>query len=322
MLLFLITCDLALVTCCIDADTIRTSEGKEIKGIVIEEYKDRLVFSTADGEINLMKSDVRDLVFDSEEDNLIKLAEQARERRDYQKSYSYYNMALKKNPDSKPARDGIVFLQGYLFRKDEVRKEDDIKRREEFERYGSLIPSVKSEEDELREAEEKLRTSLGMTLETRGGFTFIENVARNTPAYNAGIRNDDILVAVWARLTGYMPLKDVLSLLLEKPSIELKCTIERNVGVVKNRSWGIFSKPNDLIGASFSMEFDGLTIAYIKEGGPADKAGLKKSDLITAIDGKPTRYMPLKDAIKIIRSSKSNYVKFTLRREILIWRKD
>ena len=73
--------------------------------------------------------------------------------------------------------------------------------------------------------------------------------------------------------------------------------------------------------ATFTMEFDGLTVSGVKEGGSAFEAGLKKGDLITAIDGNSTRYMPLKKAIELIRNSKTGSTKLTLRREIIIWRK-
>ncbi|MDP3804542.1 MAG: hypothetical protein Q8Q87_03200, partial [Candidatus Omnitrophota bacterium] len=35
------------------ADAVYTEEGKELKGIVVEDYRDRVVLSTADGEITI-----------------------------------------------------------------------------------------------------------------------------------------------------------------------------------------------------------------------------------------------------------------------------
>lgn len=296
------------------ADTINTNDGKELKGIVVEDYKDRLILSTADGEITVMKADIRELYYDSEEDNLIKLAEQARERRDYTKSYAYYNMAFKLNPNSKAAKDGLVFLQGYLFRQEQVRKEDDIKLREDFERSGSPIKAAKAEEDAVKEMAETLKKTIGVTLGQSENFPVVENVSPKSAASEAGVKPGDKLVAIWARLTGYMNLKDVMAALLDKPSLELKCTIERTVNVPV--------APRDLIGATLAMEFDGLTISEVKEDTPAFGAGLKKGDLITAIEGKSTRYMPLKTAITEIKKAKGSVTALTLRREVLIWRKD
>ncbi len=294
-----------------NADTIHTKDNQELKGIVVEDYNDRLTFSTADGEISVMKSNIKDLYFDMEEDNMIKLAEQARDKGDYQKAYSYYQMAAKLNPDSKQVKDGLVFLQGYLFRKDEVRKEEAVKRQEELERYGPMISPEKSQEEEFKDGVEKLKRSLGLSLAQKGNLPEAEGVSKNSPAYNAGIRKGDLVAAVWSKLTGYLSLKDVIDMLLEKSSIEIKCTIERTAEVARRRGD---------IGASFSMEFDGLTVANVKDPSPALDAGLKKKDLIVAIDGQSTRYMPLRKALELIKKSRSETVKLTLRRELTIWR--
>jgi 23S rRNA G2069 N7-methylase RlmK/C1962 C5-methylase RlmI len=56
-------CGLWTVDCGL-SDTIYTKDGKELKGIIVEDYKDRIVFSTVDGQLTLMKSDVKELYFD------------------------------------------------------------------------------------------------------------------------------------------------------------------------------------------------------------------------------------------------------------------
>lgn len=296
------------------ADTIYTEDGKELKGIVVEDYRDRVVLSTADGEITMLKSNIRELYFDSEEDNLIKLAEQSRERKDYLKAFVYYDKVLKLDPKSKAAMDGIVFLQGYLFRKEQVQKEDDIKRREAIENYGAALPIASSEEEREKKAAENLKKSIGITLIAGSGFPVIDSVRPKSPAAEAGIKKADVLIAVWARLTGYLSLAEVMDMLLDKPSLELKVTIERvfDVGL----------DAGNITGASLSMEFDGLTVGKVKEDSPAFRAGIKKGDLITAINGQSTRYMPLNKAQELVKRSKEKYVKFSIRRETLIWRKD
>ena len=311
LILFLIFCFLFPVTDLARADTIRTNDGKELKGIVVEDYKDRAVFSTADGEITVMKSDIRELYFDSEEDNLISLAEQAKARRDYEKAYAYYNMAFKANPYSKAAKDGLVFLQGYLFRQEEAKKEDEVKRRDEFERYGPAAATENMLKEEAGDAAEGLKESAGMALALKDGIPEVSAVAAGSPAYEAGIRKGDRLVSIWGRLTGYTPLKEVIDRLTERSSLEIKCAIERTIEA------GV--KPD--IGASFVMEFDGLTVSAVKDGGQAFEAGLEKGDLIVAIDGNSARYIPLKKAVDLIKDQKKNSVKLTLRRDTLIWRR-
>ena len=132
----------------------------------------------------------------------------------------------------------------------------------------------------------------------------VENVQSHSPADESGVIRGDKLAAIWARLTGYMSLKEVTDALLDKPSLELKCTIERTINIPINPYRIIALGENELIGATFVMEFDGLTIASIRDGGASKEAGLKKGDLVIAIDGKPTRYMPLKNAVSMIKNSR------------------
>ena len=302
------------------ADTIITNDGKEIKGIIVEDYKDRIVFSTADGETTIMKSDIRELSFDSEEDNLIKLAEQMSDRRDYPRAMSYYDMALKANPDSAAAKQGIASLHGALLRKEESRKAADIKRREDIELYGGAgvgRAGPNNRDDMVR----KLDESTGMKIMISGSSPEIEAVKPGEPAYEAGLRKGDLLVSVWGKLTGYLSLEEILDLILNKSAIESSVTFERTFDVkVDSRKKMIF-RSEDLIGVLFVMELEGLTISTVKEESPAIEAGLQKGDLVSAIDGKATRYMTLKKAISLIKKSRAGSVKLTIRRKVTIWRK-
>ncbi|MCX5686937.1 MAG: PDZ domain-containing protein [Candidatus Omnitrophica bacterium] len=263
------------------ADTVYTEDGKEVRGIVVEDYRDRIVLSTVDGEITLIKSNVKELYFDSEEDNLIKLAEQSRERKDYLKAFVYYDKALKLNPKSKAAMDGVVFLQGYLFRKEQVQKEEDVRKREAIENYGAVVPTMPTDEEKEKKAAETLKKTVGITITTESGLPVVDSVQLKSPAAEAGIKKGDKLIAVWARLTGYLSPAEVRDILLDKPSLELKITVERVFDV--KLDWG------NATGMSLSMEFYGLTVAGVKEYSPAFRAGIKKGDLITAIDGQSTK---------------------------------
>lgn len=313
ILALLITYNLQFTTYS-NADTVYTKDHKELKGIIIEDYKDRIVFSTADGEQTIMKEDVMELYYDTEEQNLIKLAEQARDRGDFIKSFVYYDKAFKLDPSSRQAKDGIVFLQGYLFKKDMAQKEEVIRRHNELEQTGANPEVVvKSEEEKFKDSLKKLRETAGISLEPEGGITRIENVRIGSPAYEAGIRNGDVLIAIWGRLVGYMTLREVVETILEKTSLETKCTIERAVDV---------KGTTDIMGTDLKMQFEGLTVSAVRENGPASEAGIKKGDIITEINGNSTRYMPLNRAIELIRKSKGDIVNLILQREVVMWGKE
>lgn len=301
------------------ADTIYTNDGKELKGIVVEDYKDRLTLSTPDGERMVMKSDIKELYYDTEEENLIKLAEQASEKKDYTRSYSLYEKALRMNPDSKRAKDGIVFLQGFLFRKGEAMKEEAVRRQEELERgQPAAISAEKDEEARLLEYAENMRKSLGISLEIKGGLPVVKTVVPGSVMYEAGVREGDIISSVWGKLTGYLSLAEVMAMLLEKPSLELKIAIERTLDIELPANRTIMTGTKELIGASLDMQLDGLTITTVA----SPESGLNEYDLVVAIDGNHTRYMPLKKAVDMIKNSKKDAVQLTIKRELLVWRKD
>ncbi|MFA5500211.1 MAG: PDZ domain-containing protein [Candidatus Omnitrophota bacterium] len=289
-------------------DTIYTKEDKEIKGIIVEEYKDRILMSTAEGEKMIMKGDIKELYFDTEEQNLIKLAEQALDRGDYLKAFVYYDKAFKINPDLKAAKDGIVFLQGYLFKKDMSKKEQDVMRRNEFEKRGAGGVLIKTDEERFKEALEKLKKTIGVSLASDGAITRIDSVRLGSPAYEAGMRKGDVLIAVWGRLVGYLSLQQVAERLLEKTSIETACTIERSVDLIGGD-----------IGADFKMQLDGMTVADVNPGSPAQRAGLKQNDIIMEINDRPTRYMPIKKALELIKKEQDNVIILTFRRNITMW---
>ena len=304
------------------ADTIYTNDGKEVRGIIVEDYKDRIVMSTVDGEITSLKSDIKQLFYDSEADNLVKLAEQSRERGDMIKASDYYNMALRADPNSKAAKDGIIFLQGYLFRKEQVKKEDEVKKQEELENFGvAKIAEDKPEAEKIKDLSANMRANVGITLAMDDGKHIVENVIQNSPAAEAGVKRGDVIVAVWGRLTGYMSLEAIMKVLSEKPSLEIKCTIARDISIYPNPGRMIMSSLNDMIGAAFTMQFDGLTVSNVAENGPAFESGLAKNDLVVSIDGKSTRYMPLKTAISLMRGTKDSLIRLKIRRELIIWRK-
>ena len=56
-------------------DTVYLNDGKEKKGIVVEDYTDRIVLSTYEGEKTLFKKNISKVVYDLTEQNLVKLGD-------------------------------------------------------------------------------------------------------------------------------------------------------------------------------------------------------------------------------------------------------
>ncbi|MBN1353105.1 MAG: PDZ domain-containing protein [Candidatus Omnitrophica bacterium] len=289
-------------------------QGEEIKGIVVEEYSDRIVLSTYEGEKTIMKDAIRQIVYDLPEQNLVKLGDAFVARHDLEKAYFFYDKALKVNPDYEIASIKRNYVAGYLFRRSRERKLEDVKRMQAAEEWTKSAVAGKAEES----ADKKLNDEIGITIAMDGGRAKIADVRKGSPAYLAGLRKNDVLVSAWGRLTGYMKKEDIENLLMEHGPGEIRIEIERKFVVNKALTPAALDYVS-LIGGKFDMLIDGLTLVDVKEGGPCETAGLKKDDLIMAINGAPTRYMPLARAIKIVKRQDNKKVVFLARRSLTIW---
>lgn len=69
------------------------------------------------------------------------------------------------------------------------------------------------------------------------------------------------------------------------------------------------------IGIVISKQNDLLTVISPMEGTPAYRAGIKAKDVITKVDGQPTRDMMLWEAVKLMRGEPGTSVIITVRRE-------
>ncbi|MGH8233907.1 MAG: PDZ domain-containing protein [Rhodanobacteraceae bacterium] len=69
-----------------------------------------------------------------------------------------------------------------------------------------------------------------------------------------------------------------------------------------------------MLGMAVSPAGDGLQVYAVTPGGPAERAGLKTSDLITAVDGKPVRLDDMASAGKIWNAQVGTPIALTVRR--------
>ncbi|MFH1594405.1 MAG: PDZ domain-containing protein [Candidatus Omnitrophota bacterium] len=302
-----LTCCCAIAYC----DTVALKDGKMIKGIIVEDFEDRVVISTYEGEKTVLKADMSKMVYDLAEQNFVALGDSYLAQDAYQKAYFYYQKALEVNPDHKAARDKMNYVMGYVYRSSEKEKIRDVARRQELEDW----PVPEGGETDYESRLEKL---IGIVLVEEDSFSKIESVVKESPAYMSGLREDDILISVWGRYTRYIQKDEIVRIMLEKNIGEIKVGIERDILI---RRWGPGRFGHkEIIGGDLDIKFDGLIVTDIESGGPGHKSGLEENDLIVAINGESTRYMPLKEVIKRIMDSWDKDLKFTIRRDLTIWR--
>ncbi len=290
------------------SDTIIFKDGAEAKGIIVEDYKDRIVISTYEGEKTFLKSGVRSIFYDLPEQNLIVLGDKHASRGDYSRAYFYYERAFKLNPDYELAREKMNFVTGYLFRRSQEEKKLAVQRRQELEKWPQAV-------DERDDPEALMWQDLGIRVNPQGKYVLVDEVRRKSPADMAGIRKDDKIVSVWGRFTGYMTIEEVAGVLLKETSGETRIAVARDININADNVNASYS---EFLGGKLEMLFDGLT--FVSQDN-SDRTGLDNGDLVTHINGSPTRYMPLQEAINMIEKGKKTAITLTIQKDFTLWRK-
>jgi C-terminal processing protease CtpA/Prc len=312
-----------LLTCgVLCADTILLKDGQELKGVVVEEYHDRLIFSTERGEICLLKKDTERVIYDTPEENYVKLGAFYRDKGDYNSALYYYEAAYKLNPDLKNAKEGVVLITNMIFRRRQADLEKEVALKQDIENtMGKTIiaESVKAA-GPSKETIDELWKKVGIAIGNTGYDIKVNKVLRDSSAYECGVRAGDIIVSIWGKLIKYMKLSDVYGLFLDRKVSELRLAIERDKVVILKKG-GFFGGAESMIGGKLGMEFEGLTVVDAKPGGPLEKTGITKGDRIVELGGSSTRYMPLESVYKLVEETKGKSVRLKMQREITFWKR-
>jgi membrane-associated protease RseP (regulator of RpoE activity) len=279
------------------ADTIFLTSGQQIKGLVVEEYADRVILNTPDGEVLIMKDLIDDIFYDLPEQNYLYLGNRALTDLNFSVAQSLYQKSLDLNPDFTEAHDALMFL-------------DDFRDRREFGINRWLS-------DRLLVA---VRRSLGVVIKPARGEYVVDAVIDKSPAAAAHIRKNDTLTAVWSKNIKYMLPDDALQFFVGKPGTSVKLTIRRCV-TLRNDLPGAFRGKEKQLWLDVGVaEGKGLVVASVNETSQLQTAELKKYDRIVLINGKPTRYMPLEDIKKMIARTGKEALYLEIERDVLLYR--
>jgi len=294
------------------ADTVYMKKNGHIKGVVVEDYKDRIVLSTMNGEKQLMRTDIEQLIYDREEQNLVSLAELCQDKGQFIKAYYYYNKALSINPEYKKARKGLNYVGIYVVNSGRKQKLDHVERLNAGERTSLGI-----NEGADKEKRERVKDVLGLTLSKNLENIVISEVRPASPAAKSGIKKGDIITSLWARSVKYMDPEDIMDKLLS-PVMDVQITVKRHYNLnLKNASL----KYGNLAGIKPGYsEMEGMIVEDVYESSPADEIGIKKDDIISEIGGQDVRYMGIKELNNIINSASGGSIILTVKRDMVIWK--
>jgi len=271
------------------ADTIYYNSGETLKGLVVEEHRDRIVVSTEAGEWTVFRKDIAEVFYDDPERNYVYLGNQALLMENFAAAHGFFRKALQLHPDFRDA-------EGALNRLADLKKKSESPERE-ADPVGAL------------------QNRWGLTLTSTANGVQIQAVKKGSLAARAGILAQDLLVSAWGESLAFLPLEEVARALLGPPGSPVGLAVQRAVslapGVSKKRAWP---------GWTLSMESLGLTVTAVEPSGAAVKKGIQPQDRIIEIGGRFTRYLPLEEAVRITRDAQKKGLLVVIHRDLLIKR--
>jgi len=267
------------------ADTIYYNSGLSEKGLIVEEYHDRFLFSKEVGEKEVLKSEIKELFFDEYFQNNFYLGKRHEEKNDFDKALTFYEMSLKSRPDYKETQDAIKGLEDAKWRLN--------KKWEDHVLSGMVTDQ------------------LGVKLEKSGRQIVVTTSSEK-------LKQGDAVIRCWAKPLTHADLNTAFRYLVGLSNTMVKLVIERDIPVEFSAGFdflALIKKPP----LKISMELDGSVITHIQAEGPFSGSGLKEADIITKIDNHPTRYMELREIRnKIFYGDKKKII--TVRREVMLMR--
>ena len=280
------------------ADTVYLTSGEAVKGLVVEEHHDRIVFSTYKGEIEIPKFSIDQIFFDTEEGNQIYLGNKALDEGEFELALGFYQKAYQINPDLEKVKGALVRLLDAINRKN-----------------LNISP---------QDAPVKLKEQLGIAIERHKNKIRVLSVNDEPLAKKAGLAVSDIITNVWDASVMFMDSSSAALLMTGAPQTPIKLTIEREIRLpVSPVPWfkRIFKGFifNDF-GFKLALKPSGLIAVYVGPQGIAVQCGLQVMDEVTRINGESTRYMPVSLVRKKIFQSNLKEVVLTIKRQVFLIR--
>lgn len=301
-----------IVTASLFADTVIMKDGKKVKGLVVNEYADRITLSTVDGEKDILRKDIERIEYDTPEQNFMQLGRSYDAKGLHDKAAFYYKKAMEINPEYKEAREAYLASHARMWRQEERMAKKELERQTIAMDWQRNINTESSSQEKDKKL--LLRDVLGISLVEKDGVFTIDEVRPYSSAAKAGIEEGDFLVGIWGRLISYSKLEDVVDELLGPRHSEVRLQIERKISIQIDDTDRELYKD---LGISLGFEYEGLAVEDVVLGQKAESAGFKKGDIVIVIDKTITRYLPLNNVIALINSARSNKnVVFTIRRKV------
>ncbi|OGW80697.1 MAG: hypothetical protein A3C47_07060 [Omnitrophica bacterium RIFCSPHIGHO2_02_FULL_51_18] len=300
------------------ADTVILKNGKEIKGLVVEEHSDRIIFSTERGEIPILRKGVSNIRYDDPAQNFMRVGKAYEEDGKLGEALAFYEKAAEVNPNFEEAQKAAVGVRNRFWAssmegpRNEMEKQQVI-----YDSWGKGLPIEELIKKGEVEQQKILRTNLGVVLEKKGDWVHLEIVELRKEAALAGLKKNDRLISIDSQSLRYLGVEAVAKHLMLPRLSHYLLEFERNCFLHKEPAKADLKQ----LGVKLRLGHEGLVIDSVKQGSAAEKAGLKENDLLVRINEETTRYTPLQKVVQLIQGSTDDRIVFTVRRAALLARK-
>ena len=299
------------------ADTLQLKDGATLKGLVVEEHEDRVILSTENGEVPVLRSTISELEYDDPAQNFLKAGRAYEDKKRYGEALAYYEKALALNPNLEDAKKATVRVRNLFWAQSATGPVAEIERRQSlYETWDKgrftdkNSPAKKSEPNPLADG-------AGIKLAQKDDWIKISEVQMKKDAARAGLKVGDRLVAIDGDSLRYLSVQTVSEKFISPRYSSFTLEYDRDCKLVKSG----YEREAREFGFELKSETRGLVVTSVKNGTAAARAGLKENDLVVGMNGATTRYIPLKKFITALqKDTKAPTVMLTVRRSTMMAR--
>jgi len=300
------------------ADTVTLKSGEEVKGLVVEQHPDRVILSTADGEIPVLRRNIADIEFDDPAYGLLSLGRLLERRGKLTQALSYYDKAYELNPSLEEAKQAGIGIRSRLFTTLEAGVRGDISKQQDLADAWRLgVPVAERIERYEENNAVLLWERFGIRIRREEDWTKVVKVRLGGYFFRKGIRTGDRLVEVDGRVLRHLNETAVAQNLLKPRYSTMVLTVERQI----NFPEGLKKRSSKALGFKMKLEYEGLKVLRLKSGSVADRVGLKEGDQVIEVNGQQTRYLPHRKVEKVLADKKASELWVTVNRNFTITRK-
>jgi hypothetical protein len=302
------------------ADEILLKDGKKVKGLIIEEFSDRVVFNTFEGEKIIPRADIVEVYYDDKAQQYYSLGKRFEEKNLLNEAALSYEKALALDKNFKSARQALFMIRSRIWKQQEQHiREDLMLKRQMIEnvRQTPMAAIQKNPQDVQSPEENKAYTlwdKYGIALEKSSDMVVVMTISPVIHEMGSDIDSGDIIVKVWNSSIMYESAEEVSALILSGDMKQVALTVEKEIVIPVGAG--------ARLGFDMRLTQDGLTVTFVRTGSLAAKYKLKRNDLIIGINGQPTTYMPIRDASRLLqRPDSDGNIRITARRKVYLIRK-